>query len=135
MIPLLYKLGSLKALQELGMKVAVYGSTGGDGLGMGTGFGSDPSGDGRGYNGNSQSGSDERDFKGTPYPSKSPLINAERLADLLRSQEEDTGHISPENRRNDAWDRPVTWSASQNMSGLDSGHQAAGIMMPGNPRS
>jgi len=136
MTPLLYKLGSLKALHELGFKVAAYGASGSDGLGLGTGFGSDPSGEGKSYMNMSGNTSDNPDlsFKGTPFPAKSHTINAERLAEILQSQDDAPMHISPENRRNDAWDRPVTWSASQNMSGLDDGRQATGILMPSNPR-
>ncbi len=79
--------------------------------------------------------SDASDFKGTPFPAKSPSINAERLAEILRQQEDDDiFHQAPENKRYDPFNRPTTWSAPTNISGLDDGRGAMGIILPSNPR-
>jgi hypothetical protein len=79
----------------------------------------------------------DEEEQGAPYPEKSETINAERLARMLReSAEEDEAAkqpISPENSSY-SWDRPVTWQAPINLSGINSGGSAPGVILPGNPR-
>jgi hypothetical protein len=73
---------------------------------------------------------------GTPYPEKSMTINAEALARQLRElskEDEVPGHVGAENNVY-TWDRPVTWQAPTNLSGLDTGQSTAGMMTPGNQR-
>lgn len=75
----------------------------------------------------------DEEEQGTPFPEKSPAINAERLAERLRNEEdEDVETIAPENASY-TWDRPVTWQSPINVSGFESGGGVAGVYMPGNP--
>jgi hypothetical protein len=77
----------------------------------------------------------EEEEQGAPFPEKSETINAERLAKMLReSEEEEKEPIAPENP-NYSWDRPVTWQSPINLSGLDAGGGAPGVMLPGSPRA
>lgn len=78
----------------------------------------------------------DEEEQGAPFPEKSETINAERLAKMLRDSEEDDEQepIAPENP-NYSWDRPVTWQSPINLSGLDAGGGAPGVMLPGNSRA
>lgn len=77
----------------------------------------------------------DEEEQGTPYPEKSPNINAERLAQRLRDDEEEEAEpISPENPSY-TWDRPVTWQSPINVSGFESGGGVGGLFLPGSPRS
>lgn len=73
---------------------------------------------------------------GTPFPSKSPNIPAERLADLLQKQTDDDeiSLVNPENGRWRNAGKNVTWGAPVNLTGLDEGHAVSGFMSPLNPR-
>lgn len=74
--------------------------------------------------------------QGTPYPTKSELIPAERLAQTLEQLDETGSDIYPENRSHPKWDRPVTWSSPVDLSGVEAGHSGAvGMMHPASPRS
>ena len=75
--------------------------------------------------------------QGTPYPSKSELIPAERLAQQLEQLDEEGGSsVYPENRSHSKWDRPVTWSSPVDLSGVEAGHSGSvGMMHPSSPRS
>lgn len=79
----------------------------------------------------------DEEEQGAPFPEKSETINAERLAKMLRDadeeEKENKAPIAPENS-SFAWDRPVTWSAAMNLSGVEAGGSAPGVMLPGNPR-
>jgi hypothetical protein len=78
----------------------------------------------------------DEEEQGAPFPEKSETINAERLAKMLREsdEEDETEPVAPENP-NYSWDRPVTWQSPINLSGMDSGGGAPGVMLPGSPRS
>lgn len=73
---------------------------------------------------------------GTPFPTKSKNIPAERLADLLQQQtdDEDVASVNPENGRTRNAGKNVTWSAPINLTGLDEGQPVGGFMSPINPR-
>lgn len=77
----------------------------------------------------------EAEEKGTPYPAKSQNINAERLAEIFQSMEDEPSKVYPENGRHDRWGKPVSWGHSVNLTGLDEGQPVAGIIVPANPRS
>lgn len=70
---------------------------------------------------------------GSPYPSKSPTINAERLAQILQNQDDIPAKIYPENGRQSRG--TVSWSHPINITGLDEGQSIAGVIVPANPRS
>lgn len=75
----------------------------------------------------------DEEEQGTPFPEKSPNINAERLAERLRNEAEDESEpITPENPSY-TWDRPVTWQSPINVSGFESGGGVAGLYLPGSP--
>ena len=77
----------------------------------------------------------DEEEQGTPFPEKSETINAERLATMLRDDEEDESEtIAPENASY-TWDRPVTWQAPINVSGFQGGGGVGGLSLPGSPRS
>lgn len=74
--------------------------------------------------------------QGTPYPSKSELIPAERLAQQLEQLDEEGSEVYPENNSHSKWNRPVTWSSPIDISGVEAGHSGAvGMMHPSSPRS
>lgn len=77
----------------------------------------------------------EAEEKGTPYPSKSPNINAERLAAILQQQDDEPESVYPENRRYRQFGKPVSWGHSIDLTGLDQGQQVAGVIVPTSPRS
>lgn len=77
----------------------------------------------------------EAEEKGTPYPTKSPNINAERLAAMLQQQDDQPERVYPENKRYHQFGRPVSWGHSIDLTGLDQGQQVAGVMVPSSPRS
>jgi len=72
----------------------------------------------------------ERHEKGTPFPTKSPRIGAERLADMLQQENDVPERIAPENRQPNVLGRPVSWSSPVNLRGLDTGHNTAGLLVP-----
>ena len=76
----------------------------------------------------------EAEEKGTPYPEKSPHINAERFAGLLQQQEDEPERVYPENKRYHQFGRPVSWGSSIDLTGLDQGQQVAGVVVPSSPR-
>lgn len=78
---------------------------------------------------------DEQDAMGTPFPSKSKSINAERFAEILQQQDDQADRVYPENGRHDRWGKPVSWGHSISLTGLDEGQPVAGIIVPSNPRS
>ena len=73
--------------------------------------------------------------KGTPYPTKTKSIQAERLADMLQEDDTETMQVSPDNTHRVQWNKPVTWSAPVDLGGLDEGQPVAGIIAPSSPRS
>lgn len=80
---------------------------------------------------------EDLDAEGTPYPDKHLVINAEALAQRLRQDADDDEGVGENIRAENAsyaWDRPVTWSAPTNLSGLNSGQGTPGMMTPGNQR-
>jgi len=77
----------------------------------------------------------EAEEKGTPYPTKSPNINAERLAAMLQQQDDQPERVYPENKRYHQFGRPVSWGSSIDLTGVDQGQQVAGVMVPSSPRS
>ncbi len=78
----------------------------------------------------------EAEEKGTPFPEKSPSINAERFAAMLQQQQDDEPErVYPENKRYHQFGRPVSWGSSVDLTGVDQGQSVAGIMVPSNPRS
>lgn len=72
------------------------------------------------------------DRYGTPYPEKSPTINAEALASLLQKEDDHPGLVNPENGTRRDLGTPVTWGQS---SHIDENQPNSGMMLPGNPRS
>jgi hypothetical protein len=76
----------------------------------------------------------EAEEKGTPFPEKSPRINAERLAAILQQQDDTPERVYPENKRYHQFGRPVSWGHSIDLTGLDQGQQVAGVMVPSSPR-
>jgi hypothetical protein len=77
----------------------------------------------------------DEEEQGTPFPEKSLNINAERLAQRLRDEDEgEHEQIAPENASY-TWDRPVTWQSPINVSGFESGGGVGGLHLPGSPRS
>lgn len=77
----------------------------------------------------------EAEEKGTPFPSKSPNIGAERLAQILQQQNDTPTSVYPENRRYRQFGKPVSWDHPVDLSGLDQGQPVAGILAPTSPRS
>ncbi|MGD9209308.1 MAG: hypothetical protein PVI90_00960 [Desulfobacteraceae bacterium] len=76
------------------------------------------------------------DTQGSPFPEKSPNINAERLALVLQQQNDEPDRIFPENKQHSQFGKPVSWGQSIDLSGMNQGQPvAAGIMLPSNPRS
>jgi hypothetical protein len=100
-----YKQGVYRALADLGFKAAAAPAMG------------------------------KTELSGTPYPEKSPNINAERLAKTLQQEDDAPTKISPENGRRFDGDRPITWSAPTNLSGLDLGQGVSGMVLPLNQRA
>ena len=77
----------------------------------------------------------DEEEQGTPFPEKSLNINAERLAQRLRNEDEDEKPpIAPENPSY-SWDRPITWQSPINVSGFESGGGVGGLFLPGSPRA
>lgn len=74
---------------------------------------------------------DDDDRYGTPFPEKSPTINAEALARRLQEDDDSPKRISPENAFHRDLGRPVTWGQS---SHIDENHPTTGLMLPSNPR-
>lgn len=75
------------------------------------------------------------DEKGSPFPAKSPNINAERFAATLQQQNDTPDSIYPENKQHQQFGKPVSWGSSIDLSGLDQGYPVGGVMVPSNPRS
>lgn len=75
------------------------------------------------------------DELGTPFPSKSKNIPAERLADMLQQQNDEEVKIYPENGHFFSKGKHVSWGAPISMAGLDEGQPVGpGIMVPFSPR-
>jgi hypothetical protein len=74
---------------------------------------------------------DGDDRHGTPFPEKSPTINAEALAKRLQEDDDSPSFVSPENAFHRDLGRPVTWGSSAH---VDENQPNAGIMLPSNPR-
>lgn len=75
------------------------------------------------------------DEQGSPFPVKSPSINAERFAATIQQQNDEPNRIFPENKQHQQFGKPVSWGSSIDLSGLDQGHPVGGVMVPANPRS
>lgn len=75
------------------------------------------------------------DEQGSPFPQKSPTINAERFAATLQQQNDIPDSIHPENKQHRQFGKPVSWGHSIDLSGVDQGHPVGGVMIPANPRS
>ena len=73
----------------------------------------------------------EKYEKGTPYPTKSPMIGAERLADLLQKEEDQPERIAPENKQPSVLGRPVSWSSPVSLRGqIGTGANTTGLIVP-----